>query len=313
MKLVSPVQTEMSNQLPNFLILGAAKAGTTSLHHYLGQHPEVFVTSMKEPKYFALKDEPLDFAGPSQFINQSSVNRFEDYCALFAGVQEEIAIGETSPLYLYSEKAAAEIKATLPEAKLIVILRNPVDRAFSSYAHLLREGFETLSFEESLTHENQRICDRWAPLWYYTQKGFYFQQLQRYYERFPASQIKVYLFEDLCKAPLNVVQDIFAYLGVDPNFEPDLTKKNVSGVPKNVALQRLLTRDNPLKSVGKALLPKAFRKNLSSKIQTQNLAAKPVLNGETRQDLMALYRDDILHLQTLIERDLSAWLSLDSL
>lgn len=295
--------------LPNFLILGAAKAGTTSLHHYLGQHPDVFVSQLKEPKYFALKDEPLNFQGPSQFINESSVNTFEDYCALFSGVNEESAIGEASPLYLYSEKAVEGIKSTLPDAKLIVILRNPVDRAFSSYTHLLREGFETLPFEESLTQEDQRIRDRWAPLWYYKDKGFYGQQLQRYYEAFPKEQIKVYLFEDLCRNPIDVVQDIFAYIGVEPSFEPDMAKKNVSGVPKNVALQRLLTRKNPIKAVGKRLLPKQFRKNLSNSIQAKNLGEKPTLLPETRAELLDLYRDDILLLQGLIERDLSAWLS----
>ncbi|NJN24319.1 MAG: sulfotransferase [Acaryochloridaceae cyanobacterium RL_2_7] len=291
------------------LDLGAAKAGTTSLHHYLGQHPDVFVSQLKEPKYFALKDEPLDFQGPSQFINDSSVNTFEDYCALFQDVQDETAIGEASPLYLYSKKAVREIKVTLPEAKLIVILRNPVDRAFSSYTHLLREGFETLSFEESLTHEEERIRDRWAPLWYYKDKGFYGQQLQRYYDQFPRENIRVYLFEDLCKDPLAVVRDIFTYIGVEPSFEPDMAKKNVSGVPKNVTLQRLLTRKNPVKSVGKLLLPKKFRKSLSNSIQSKNLGKKPTLKPETRAELLALYREDILHLQGLIDRDLSAWLS----
>lgn len=309
MKTTAQTPPVVTKTLPNFLILGAAKAGTTSLHHYLGQHPDVFVSAMKEPKYFALRDEPLDFKGPSQFINQSSVNTFEAYCALFQDVQDERAIGETSPLYLYSEKAADGIKETLPHAKLIVILRNPVDRAFSSYTHLLREGFETLTFEASLEAESDRIRDRWAPLWYYTQKGFYGQQLQRYYERFPQPQIKVFLFEELCADPMAVVQDIFRYIGVDPSFQPDLAKKNVSGVPKNAALQRMLTRDNPLKSVGKMFLPKQFRKKLSSQIQRQNLAAKPVLKAETRHRLLNSYRDDILLLQGLIDRDLSGWLS----
>ncbi|MEM9138024.1 MAG: sulfotransferase, partial [Cyanobacteria bacterium P01_F01_bin.42] len=202
-----------------------------------------------------------------------------------------------------------EIKTTLPGAKLIVILRNPVDRAFSSYTHLLREGFETLPFEQSLTAEPKRIRDRWAPLWYYTQKGFYAQQLKRYYDRFPVEQLRVYLFEDLCADPMAVIRDIFTYIGVEPSFQPDLTKLNVSGVPKNAALQRLLTRDNPLKSFGKLLLPKPLRKRLSSQVQRRNLAAKPTLNSETRAELTELYREDVMALQGLIGRDLSAWLS----
>lgn len=309
MTTISPTSAVKVRSLPNFLILGAAKAGTTSLHHYLGQHPDVFMSLLKEPKYFALKDEPLNFQGPSQFINHSSVNTFSAYCELFDAVQNEMAIGETSPLYLYSEKAADGIRETLPDAKLIVILRNPVDRAFSSYTHLLREGFESLSFEQALEAEPQRIRDRWAPLWYYTAKGFYGQQLQRYYDRFPREQLSVYLFEELCADPMAVVQDMFAYIGVDSSFQPDLTKKNVSGVPKNATLQRLLTRDNPLKSIVKLLLPRQFRKNLSSQIQRKNLSEKPVMKPETRAQLLDLYRDDVLKLQILINRDLSLWLS----
>lgn len=297
-----------TNPLPNFLILGAAKAGTTSLHYYLAQHPDIFMSPLKEPKYFALKNEPLNFRGPSQFINQTSVNTFEAYCDLFAGVQNETAVGETSPLYLFSEKAADEIKSTLPDAKLIAILRNPIDRAFSSYTHLLREGFETLAFEQSLEAEADRIRNRWAPLWYYTQKGFYGQQLQRYYDRFPATQLKVFLFDDFCADPMAITQEIFEYIGVDPSFQPDLTKRNVSGVPKNAALQRLLTRDNQLKSMLKPLIPRSFRQKISGQIKRRNLSAKPTLKSETRSQLTDLYREDILTLQELIGRDLSAWL-----
>ena len=106
-----------------------------------------------------------------------------------------------------------------------------------------------------------------------------------------------------------MVQNIFAYIGVDPSFEPELTMKNVSGIPRNVALQRLLTRKNPLKTVGKALLPKQFRKKLSDQVQRQNLAEKPRLKPETRAELLNLYRHDIQQLQELIDRDLSAWLA----
>lgn len=170
--------------LPNFLIIGAAKAGTTSLYSYLKQHPDIFMSSWKEPKFFSLEGEKLDFQGPSQIINTDSINNLESYLELFEGVKDETAIGEASPIYLYSPKAPANIKKYIPDAKLIVVLRHPAERAFSSFAHLIRAGYETLSFEEALEEEPQRIKEKWAPLWYYKEKGFYAQQLERYFELF---------------------------------------------------------------------------------------------------------------------------------
>jgi len=295
--------------MPNFLIVGAAKAGTTSLYHYLKQHPQIFMSALKEPKFFALEGKKLNFNGPSQHINTDSVNNLKDYRALFADVTTEKSIGEASPLYLYDNQAAKQIHSRLPEAKLIVILRDPVERAFSSFAHLVREGYETLSFEEGLAEENKRIQENWAPLWYYQDKGFYYEQLKRYYKLFAASQIKVYLFEELCNDPMGLLRSIYNFLGVDADFVPDLTKCNVSGVPKSKAFQALLTQKNPIKSAAKALLPGSLRRSLYRELKTRNLGEKPVLSVETRHQLQALYREDTLQLQTLINRDLSHWLT----
>jgi len=294
--------------MPNFLIIGAAKAGTTSLYYYLQQHPQIFMSALKEPKFFALDGSPLNFQGPSQHINHESVNNIEDYKALFADVRDEIAIGEASPLYLYCPEAPQRIQATLPDAKLIVILRDPVERAFSSFSHLLREGYETLSFEAALKEEDKRIQERWAPLWYYIDKGFYYQQLRRYYDLFNSQNIKIYLFEDLCKNPVALVQDVYDFLGVDKSFVPDLTKRNVSGVPKNKALQNLLSRDNPIKSALKIFIPSSMRKSLYRELKTRNLGDKPALSPEAKAQLRELYREDISNLQELIGIDLSSWL-----
>jgi hypothetical protein len=295
--------------MPNFLILGAAKAGTTSLYHYLQQHPNIYMSPLKEPKFFALEGQSLDFRGPSQLINQTSVTTLADYQALFASVGQESAIGEASPVYLYYPETAGRIARSLPQVKLIAILRDPVDRAFSSYSHLVREGFEPLEFGAALAAETERIQDRWAPLWYYQAKGFYYEQLKRYTDLFPTEQIKIYLFEDLCCDPLAVVQDIYTFVGVDPTFVPDMAKRNVSGVPKNRTLQTLLTRDNPVKTVAKTLMPKRFRRSLSQNLQARNLGSKLELDPQIEQRLRDLYAQDVRQLQDLIQRDLSAWLA----
>ena len=295
--------------MPNFLIIGAAKAGTTSIYHYLKQHPQIYMCPGKEPRFFALEGEKLDFRGPTQGINQTSVTTWEEYCQLFEGVTDEMAIGEASTIYLSSPKALDRIKDHLPDVKLIAILRDPSERAFSSYMHLVRDGYETLSFAEAIEAEAIRIKENWQPLWYYKQRGFYYEQLQRYFAIFKPEQIKIYLYEDLAVDSTALVQDIASFLGVDDTFTPDLTRKNVSGIPKNRLLQNLLTKKNPIKSVFKPLLPKPLRQSVLQSLSKQNLGAKPTLSPEMRQKLIAIYQEDMLKLQELIQRDLSQWLT----
>jgi hypothetical protein len=294
--------------MPNFLILGAAKAGTSSLSYYLQQHPQIYMSQLKEPKFFALENEMLDYQGPDQGINHNSVTSIEEYRKLFEAVSTEIAIGEISPIYLYSSKAASRIKHYLPDVKLIAILRNPVERAFSSFLHLVLAGYEDLSFSEALQAEEMRIAMKWAPLWHYKAKGFYYQQLKKYFDTFNSNQIKVYLYEDLYANSLSLIKDIYQYLGVDHGFTPNLRKLNASSIPKSKLLHQLLTKDNFLKSALKLCLAKPFRTTISHKVKQLNLQPKPELSSEVRQELVALFRNDIMQLQKLINKDLSQWL-----
>lgn len=294
---------------PNFLIIGAAKAGTTSLYDYLNQHPQIYMSSPKEPRFFALEGEKLDFRGPARAINQTSVTTWKEYCQLFQDVTTETAIGEASTIYLSDSQAPKRIQHYIPDVKLIAILRDPAERAFSSYMHLVRDGYETLSFAEALEAESDRIKENWQPLWYYRKRGFYYQQLQKYFELFPPEQIKIYLYEDLVNDSIAVIQDLARALEVDDTFKPNLTKQNVSGVPKNRLLQKVLTRKNPLKSILKPLLPKSLRKSVLQDLTKRNLGAKPTLSPQMRQNLIAIYREDILQLEKLIQRDLSQWLT----
>ncbi|MGB3790819.1 MAG: sulfotransferase [Phormidesmis sp.] len=295
-------------QMPNFLMIGAAKAGTTSLYSYLAQHPQVYMSEQKEPRFFALEGEQPDYGGITQGINQGSVVTLEGYQKLFEGVNHEVAIGEASTIYLYSEKAAERIQHSLPDAKLIAVLRNPAERAFSSYVHLVRDGFETLSFADGLKAESVRREENWQPLWFYQHRGFYYEQLKRYFDRFDAGQIRVYLYDDLVKGTQAVAQDIYRFLGVDESFVPDLTRSNVSGIPKRRWLQNLFMKDNPLKAAIKPLLPEQVRRRIARDVHRKNTGDKPTFPVEVRQQLIETYREDILKLQDLLDRDLSNWL-----
>lgn len=296
-------------KIPNFLIIGAAKAGTTSLYDYLNQHPQIYMSPIKEPRFFALEGEKLDFRGPAQAINRTSIITWEQYCQLFQEVTTETAIGEASTIYLSNPKAPHRIKHYLPEVKLIAILRDPAERAFSSYVHLVRDGYENLSFTEALEAEPTRIKENWQPLWYYKERGFYYEQLQKYFAIFKPEQIKIYLYEDLADDSTAVIQDLSGFLGVDDSFTPDLTRKNVSGIPKNRFLQNLFTKKNPIKSLVKPLLPKSLRQSVLENVTKSNLGAKPTLSPQMRQKLISIYREDILKLQELIQKDLSQWLT----
>ena len=302
--------------MPNFLIVGAMKCGTTSLYYHLKQHPEIYMSPIKAPDFFAWEGWRLDFNGPEgrEVINRrirlTSVTDIEKYRALFRGVSDEKVIGEASPSYLYSLEAPSRIRHYIPEAKLIAVLRNPVDRAYSAYLQLVRLVREPLDdFAQALRAEEERIQDNWEWIWHYKNMGFYYTQLKRYYEIFEPEQIRVYLHEDLENEPISVLQDIFQYLEVDDTFSPNISfRYHESGVPKNRALHKLLTTPNRAKVVLKSILPQEAARRIWERALRTNLVEPPPLRQEVRRELIEVYRQDILKLQDLIQRDLSWWL-----
>lgn len=296
--------------LPNFLIIGAPKAGTTSLYRYLRQHPQVFMSPAKEPNFFAFGgDAPPDFNGPGDRDEPTTLD-LETYQRLFANVTNELAAGEASTVYLYSPDAPQRIHATIPDAKLIAILRNPIDRAFSNYLHLRRSQREPLpDFGQALQAEAERIANHWKPFWYYQAQGLYGQQLQRYLQYFERDQLGIWLFDDLKNDELGTIRDIFTFLGVDPTFQPNTGERVrvTPPVPKNQWLHNLLNRPNPLKAIAKSILPQGLRAQVSAQVNQKNLT-KPKPTERDRAQLIAAYRDDIEQLQTILHRDLSHWL-----
>ncbi len=301
--------------MPNFLVIGAPKAGTSALYSYLQQHPQIFMSAVKEPHFFSFENEEIKAKGPGdQERLAGTVTRLEEYQKLFELVSDEIAIGEASTTYLSSAKAAERIKYHLPQVKLIAILRNPVDAAYASFLHLRRDGDESINdFALALQQEEERIAKNWEGIWHYKNRGFYYQQVKRYFDIFNREQIRIYRYQDFKNNPVKILQDIFGFLEVDQSFTPDMSEKhNVSAMPKNQALNRLLVKPNPLKSTINLILPQDFRSQIASKIKSWNLSQyqKPQMSLEIRQQLTEEYREDILQLQDLIRQDLSSWLEL---
>lgn len=301
-------------RLPNFLIVGAAKCGTTSLYNYLRQHPEVYGPHNKEPYFFISPvierlnpDDPM-YRG----VRKRTKFTLDHYLNLFKRGAGKKAIGEASALYLYHyDVAIPRIREYLEEVKIIIVLRNPVERAFSAYTHLVRDGIESLPFERCLEMEEKRIRENWFPLHFFKELGFYYRQVKAYLENF--RDIRVYLYDDFKKHTLDTVKDVYAFLGVDPSFTPDVSiKYNPSGIPRSAIIHRFLSNyDHPLKRILRPLFVRVIGKertgDLANYYKNKNLKAIS-MKPETRGYLIELYRGDVLMLQDLIKRDLSSWL-----
>ena len=302
--------------LPNFLMVGAAKSGTSALYAYLRQHPDIFLSDVRECEFFALEGRPLQFTGPGDAVAfRRYITELDRYRTLFRGVRGQRAIGECSDLYLYSREAAQRIRRLIPGARLLVLLRNPVDRAFSHFLQFVRDGREPLgSFEAALAAEPERVSAGWHPHWFLKARGLYAAQLRVYYDLFPKEQIAVHLYDDFQRDSAGVARRLFAFLGVDESFSPDTSLRyNISGVPRSRLLHAILARPLAVKDVIKPLLPAALRHRLRVQLMNRNLKPeKSRMTPATRAALTEDFREDILRLQDLIQRDLSSWLTTKS-
>jgi len=312
------MKIEKAVTLPNFLITGAAKSGTTSLYCYLRQHPDIFMPDLKEPHFFRFYNMPDDAFEKEIFPNSSDeyVRDFEYYQRLFTKCLPDYkAVGEASSAYLfYHERTIPNIKKFLPDwqkTKIIIILRNPVEASFSHYLMYKIRGSESLSFEQAMEHEHERFEKGFDSLTHF-RRFYYSAQVKAYLENF--QNTKVFLYDDLQNNQLGLIQDMYAFLEVDSTFIPDTEiKYNATGTPKSMFLHNFLTRPNFLKKVARPVISmvssdeKIFQ--MIEVVKRKNLnASKPVISEHTLARLTECYREDILRLQGLINRDLSHWL-----
>ena len=275
--------------LPNFFIVGAAKAGTTSLYTYLSSHPQIFMSANKEPRFFSLPEgQPPDFRGPGdvEISHRGSITDFAEYKALFDDAGDAVAIGESSVTYLWNQSAAKRIHKAVPHARIIIVLRNPVERAWSAYLHKLREDVEPCaSFAEAIAEEVASRRSDWAPLWHYREMGFYHDHVKRYLELFGQEQVRIFLFEDLKSSPLLMIRSIFEFLEVDADFRPNIrTRHNITGVPRSRMLHKLLKNRGRLKSLVQSILPGGMARKLAARLRNRNLQ-KPDPPAETFEEL----------------------------
>jgi len=302
----------MLEKKPNFFIVGAAKSGTTSMHFYLKQHPEIFMTEQKETNYFVFKGKRVEFKGPEddKYINKYSITQLDEYLKLFEGVKNEKIIGESSPSYLYYAKIAAKnIKEFNPNAKILIVLRNPMERAFSAYQHLVRDKREFLGFYEALKEEEKRKQKKWEFIWHYKRAGLYADSVKIYKENFPSENVFIVIFEEFIKNPLKILKKILNFLDVRDDFVPYFSYiHNVSRVEKDFLYNTVNTEKFIFfKNIIRLFIPRKYRLLIKYKI---NLMAKEKIKIDERSKeyLKEFFREDVLKLSNLLNKDLTFWL-----
>lgn len=289
--------------LPNFLIIGTNKGGTTSLYYFLRKHPEIFMSPVKEPQFFAMDAPEGDPRVPG--ARWDTVTTMAEYEDLFSEAGAATAIGEATTSYLYNELAPERIHHHIPSVKMIAILRDPIERAYSNYLHNVRDGHEPISdFGQAIAAEgcNGRIMGRLN----YRDKGLYAQQLDRYFALFPREQFRFFLYEDFDESPGPVLRHIYEFLNVDAKFEQDLdVRLNVGGVPKSKRLQSALNRQEKLKWAVDPYVPGWLRRRLL-RSQARNLS-KPPISADLRREMIEFFRDDTARVADLTGLDVTRW------
>jgi hypothetical protein len=306
------MRTKIGN-LPDFLIVGAPKGGTTSLHYYLKQHPSVFMPERKEPWFFSFMDNPPAYVSPSTL--PGVVHDPAEYPLLFEGAEDGQMVGEASPSYLYTHDVAiANMRKVygddFEKLKIVITLRDPAARAWSQYWTFRRVLHEPATFSEAVGSEfiRDRMAKDWNIFYDYVGFGNYYNQVKAYLDAFGSDRVKILLFDDLKADAPALCRDLFEFIGVDPVFRTNTDEiYNVSGQPKSELLYRILLAPSILKRLMKPFIPYQLKKKIQFFIAKKTLK-RVGMAPAMRSRLVDGYRDDIGRLSDLIGRDLSEWL-----
>jgi len=304
----------VADLFPTFVIAGAARAGSTALAEQLRSHPQVWMTTPKEPHYLALAGDRPSFTGPGDevTINSRAVVDLEAYRQLFAGADaRHLARGDgsVSTLY-YHQDAVPRLQELNPEARLVVMLRDPVERAFSSHQYLLNRGFETeTDFRAALAAEPERIRLGWHHLWHYAGMSHYADALDHLFQAFGREQVHVCFYDDFDADPASVLAGLHGFLELDPHRpEEEVARVNASGQERSRAVAGLMhaaARNGPLRAVVRTVVPFGLRE----RIRNANLK-RGGLAADEREEVRQLFAADLDRLADVLGTPLPAsWTS----
>lgn len=301
---VGQFRRRLGPSLPRLFVVGAPRAGTTTLYHMLARHPAIRMAAKKEPGFFHLWGQGRPWRGPG---DRPGIARLEAYGRLFRGGREQL-VGEASTVYLYSPHAAERIAACVPEPRIIAVLRHPVDRAYSNYMQHVMQGREAVTdFAAAIRRAPERLAAGWSPFWDYCGMGLYGRQLARYYDALPRSAILVLDYDEVVGPPGPLLRRICAFLGLPRvALAPPPGGLNASGIPRSRAANALLQQVRR----GAQYLPGALRPRAETWLEglvRRNLRRVP-LDPDLRARLGEAFWRDTEEAGRLSGLDVRKWL-----
>ncbi len=309
------VDAPRRNKKPDFFIVGAAKSGTTAMYTYLKQHPEIFMSKVKEPRYFG-KDLWDRFPHFNLFPRPTE----QEYLSYFSGVKNEKRIGEATPNYLTSQTAAREIKEFNPSAQIIIMLRNPVDVLYSAHSQALYDGTENIyDFAKAIRtgqEERRRLAGEpnrpFVDKYYYRELVKFSEQVKRYFDVFGRDNVYVIIFDDFKTNTRDVYKKTLRFLGVDTKFEPEFKVINPNKVVRSKVLRDFYrTPPSTIQKLGKFFVPKILRLEILKELKRLNTkyVPRPPMDPEIRHQLQEEFKTEVEKLSELLGRDLTYWCS----
>lgn len=293
--------------LPNLLIVGAAKSGTTSLHNYLKQHSDIFMSDHKEPHFFINNE-----IGTNRIPN--GISKYDDYIALFKNSESYKYRGESSTMYLqFPDISIKNINKYLnDDVKIIIMLRNPIERAFSGYQHVKRYNvMENLDFEDAIKQCENRyfINTNFTPASRYINIGLYYNMVKKFQANF-GENMHIVIYDDFIADTQNELSKIFSFLNISDCVINTNEKYMVGGWQwKNSFLKKLFLKKNLLNKFIRFILPfQSFKKILRNRLVQVFSTPVVKMKDTTKSSLQNLYKEDLKKLSTIIDRDLKIWL-----
>jgi hypothetical protein len=301
-----------ARMVPNFAVVGAARAGSTAVTEALRAHPDAFVCQPKEPHYFAFAGQTVAFRGPGDeaTINRVARTNRDAFLALFPeeGKESYTALGDgsVSSLY-YHEHAIPAILEINSAMKIVMVLRDPVDRAYSSYQYLRVRGFEQVDeFMLAVALEEKRRGEGWHHLWHYTGMSYYAESVRHYLRSFGEEQVGVWFYDDLTARPETCVDEIYAFLGLDASrAEATLPRVNVSGQPRRKSAQKMIAWASRHEMV-RAGLKRAVPFRVRERVRATNLRPSAV-SAEDRAELIQHFARDTDELSNILDKRVPDW------
>lgn len=300
----------MAKRLPDFIVAGSAKCGSTSLHYYLADHPEIFMPLQKEIHFFTAEKLLSLSGGPKDDrVNAFHISSYADYLNQFKRANDSQKIGEVSPSYInYPELSIPKIKDEIGNPKIIFILRDPIKRAYSNYLHLVREERETLSFYEALQEEDNRKAKKYSDFWYYRFHSTYYDKVKKFEQAF--GQLLIITTEELKEDTVGTMQKVYEFIGVNSDHSPSNlgVQYNSGGVYKSNFVTKFFFRQSKLRSFIKRLIPitdglKKVKQNIIEKYKKET----PSIDPKAEEFLVNCLKNDTMQLKRDYDIDVKNW------